>query len=106
MGAVPEWALRARSTWRYRGQERPPFAVVPLSGQESVRDCLRPPRIASDVREVIVRAHTRSRDPDAVCAYWKDANVSIHRARVWINALQRDDQTVEGRGTAERFEML
>ena len=38
MGSIPEWAVRAQSTWRYRGQERPPFAVVPLSGQESVWD--------------------------------------------------------------------
>jgi hypothetical protein len=55
MGSIPEWAVRAQSTWRYRGQERPPFAVVPLSGQESVWDYPRPPSIAFDVREVIVR---------------------------------------------------
>jgi len=59
MEPVPEWALRARSTWRYRGQERPPFAVVPGPGQESVWDYPRPPRIESDVREVIVRVGAR-----------------------------------------------
>ena len=55
MKSLPEWALRAQSMWRYRGQERPPFAVVPQPGQESVWDYPRPPRIESDVREVIVR---------------------------------------------------
>ncbi len=55
MRSIPEWTRRARSSWRYRGQERPPFAVVPRSGQESVCDYPRPPRIASDGREVIVR---------------------------------------------------
>jgi uncharacterized protein (DUF427 family) len=55
MGLVPEWAQRARSTWRYRGQGRPPFAVEPGRGQESVWDYPRPPRLEADVREVIVR---------------------------------------------------
>ena len=58
MGSVPEWARRARSTWRYRGQERPTFAVAPGPGQESVWDYPRPPRIESDGREVIVRVGT------------------------------------------------
>ena len=35
----------ARSQWRYRGQERPEFAVVPGAGQASVWDYPRPPRI-------------------------------------------------------------
>lgn len=51
----PEWALRARSVWRYRGQARPPFAITPGPGQESVWDYPRPPRIQLDHREVIVR---------------------------------------------------
>jgi uncharacterized protein (DUF427 family) len=52
--------------WRYYGQERPPFAIVPRPGQESVWDYPRPPRIDADAREVIVRvsnivvARTRS----------------------------------------------
>jgi uncharacterized protein (DUF427 family) len=55
MDSIPEWALRARATWRYRGQQRPPFAVVPGPGQESVWDYPRPPAIATDDREVVVR---------------------------------------------------
>ena len=68
MGSVPEWAVRARLTWWYRGQARPPFAVVPLSGQESVWDYPRPPSVASDVREVIVRvgAHEIARSRRSV----------------------------------------
>lgn len=49
------WTKQTRSAWQYRGQERPPLAVVPEPGQESVWDYPRPPRIASDGREVIVR---------------------------------------------------
>ena len=54
------------SGWRYYGHERPPFAIVPDPGQESVWDYPRPPRIDADAREVIVRvsdivvARTRS----------------------------------------------
>ena len=55
MRSIPEWARRAQSAWRYGGQDRPPFAVVPGPGQESVWDYPRPPRIASDAREVLVR---------------------------------------------------
>lgn len=53
---LPERARQARLTWRYRGQERPPFAVLPGPGQESVWDYPRPPGMVSDAREVIVRA--------------------------------------------------
>ena len=47
---------RARAQWRYVGNERPPFAVAPRPGQESVWDYPRPPRLAPDAREVVVRA--------------------------------------------------
>jgi len=42
--------------WRYTGKERPPFAVVPDVGQESVWDYPRPPSAQPETREVIVRA--------------------------------------------------
>ena len=42
--------------WRYTGKERPPFAVLPDDGQESVWDYPRPPSVQPDPREVIVRA--------------------------------------------------
>lgn len=42
--------------WRYFGQERPPFAREPGPGEESVWDYPRPPRLAPDAREVVVRA--------------------------------------------------
>jgi uncharacterized protein (DUF427 family) len=49
-------SLRNRAGgWAYYGQERPPFAVAPGPGQESVWDYPRPPRIDADAREVIVR---------------------------------------------------
>src|SRR2546422_3131866 len=52
---IPEWARQRRSGWRYVGQERPPFAVAPNSGQESVWDYPRPPRVERDHREIVVR---------------------------------------------------
>jgi uncharacterized protein (DUF427 family) len=52
--------------WRYRGQARPGFAQRPATGQESVWDYPRPPRVERDRRLVEVRlgvdviARTRS----------------------------------------------
>jgi uncharacterized protein (DUF427 family) len=44
----------AREHWRWRGADRPPFAVAPGPGQESVWDYPRPPRFEPDLREVRV----------------------------------------------------
>ncbi|MBA2408356.1 MAG: DUF427 domain-containing protein [Gammaproteobacteria bacterium] len=55
MKSIPDWIARARGRWRYSGQERPPFAIAPQPGQESVWDYPRPPRIERDTREVVVR---------------------------------------------------
>ena len=52
---IPEWIRAARSKWRYRGQERPPSAQRPSSGQESVWDYPRPPQLVPDYRRVVVR---------------------------------------------------
>lgn len=40
--------------WKWIGKERPPFADVPASGQESVWDYPRPPRLEHDRRRVRV----------------------------------------------------
>ena len=47
---LPDWARRGRTGWQFTGQERPPFAVPPKAGQESVWDYPRPPRIVPDDR--------------------------------------------------------
>ena len=52
---LPSWAELGRRGWQHRGQARPPFAIEPGPGQESVWDYPRPPRIVSDSREVVVR---------------------------------------------------
>jgi uncharacterized protein (DUF427 family) len=44
-----------RGQWRWRGQERPPFAAAPGAGQESVWDYPRPPAIVAEAREVVIR---------------------------------------------------
>jgi uncharacterized protein (DUF427 family) len=54
MPKTPAWLESARSLWKWRGQERPPFASPAHPGQESVWDYPRPPRLAPDPREVVV----------------------------------------------------
>ncbi|MEO0971840.1 MAG: DUF427 domain-containing protein [Pseudomonadota bacterium] len=60
MAKVPDWLSRARSGWTHRGQRRPDFALPTGEGQESVWDYPRPPRLAPDEREVVVRAEGRT----------------------------------------------
>ncbi len=55
MTSLPAWLRAARDQWQWRGGDRPPFAAVPGPGQESVWDYPRPPRLAPDGREVVVR---------------------------------------------------
>ena len=46
----------ARSQWHWRGGgQRPAFAAVPAPGQQSVWDFPRPPALAVDTREVVIR---------------------------------------------------
>jgi uncharacterized protein (DUF427 family) len=52
---LPSWARMGREGWSYRGQKRPPFAIAPGPGQESVWDYPRPPRIEVDRRRIEVR---------------------------------------------------
>jgi uncharacterized protein (DUF427 family) len=49
-----DWLDSARGHWHWRGQARPPFAIAPAAGQQSVWDYPRPPRLESDPREVVV----------------------------------------------------
>lgn len=42
--------------WKYNGNERPPFAVEPEDGQESVWDYPRPPKLDPDTRQIVVKA--------------------------------------------------
>ena len=46
---------RLRDQWQWRGQSRPPFAEPAVSGQESVWDYPRPPRIEREAREIVIR---------------------------------------------------
>ena len=55
MSDLPAWIAAARSHWAWTGRERPPFAATPGSGQTSVWDFPRPPRVEPDTREVVVR---------------------------------------------------
>lgn len=47
----------AKSMWRYAGNARPPFALPPAPGQESVWDYPRPPHLVPDLREVVIMAN-------------------------------------------------
>nr|WP_298998832.1 DUF427 domain-containing protein [uncultured Allomuricauda sp.] len=49
-----EWLKKAREHWKYRGDKRPPFAVVPEKGQRSVWDFPRPPVIEDVAKHVTI----------------------------------------------------
>jgi uncharacterized protein (DUF427 family) len=49
------WLEAARAQWRWRGTGRPPFAREPSPGQQSVWDYPRPPILAPDSREIVIR---------------------------------------------------
>ena len=55
MPKLPDWIQAAREHWTWRGQARPPFAQAPSPGEASVWDFPRPPALAPDSREVVVR---------------------------------------------------
>ncbi len=55
MTSAPGWLQAAREHWQWRGAARPPFAAVPGPGQVSVWDFPRPPQVAVEPREVVVR---------------------------------------------------
>jgi uncharacterized protein (DUF427 family) len=59
MSSEAERSRLAQGMWRYIGQERPPFAALPAAGQESVWDYPRPPRLATERREILILAGTR-----------------------------------------------
>lgn len=56
MPTNPDAIERARGAWTYRGQQRPPFAVIPGPGQESVWDYPRPPAYLPEHRRVEIFA--------------------------------------------------
>lgn len=64
------WLDAARAHWNWRGQARPPFAVEPGPGQVSVWDFPRPPRLAHDMREVVI--------------FWGDVEVARSRKAILV----------------------
>jgi len=52
---TPGWLRHARDHWVNRGEQRPPFALEPGPGQESVWDYPRPPAVQADSRLIEVR---------------------------------------------------
>jgi len=46
--------IKGEIVWRYNGRSRPAFAITPQSGQESVWDYPRPPKLVRDGRRVEV----------------------------------------------------
>lgn len=75
--------------WHYHGQRRPTFAAEPGPGQESVWDYPRPPRIADDTREVIVRV------ADVVVARTRRARRVLETASPPTVYIPREDVGVE-----------
>ena len=70
MNNTSTWLEAARAQWNWRGQTRPPFAVVPGAGQVSVWDFPRPPRLVNDSREVVI--------------HWGDLEVARTRRAVLV----------------------
>lgn len=54
MGFESDRIAKARAQWRWRGEDRPPFADVPAPGQVSVWDFPRPPALVREAREIVV----------------------------------------------------
>ena len=52
---LPKWLQNAQDAWSFHGQKRPPFAIEPGPGQESVWDYPRPPIMVPDSRHVIIK---------------------------------------------------
>jgi uncharacterized protein (DUF427 family) len=90
---TPEALEVLRAQWNWRGQARPPFAVAQGPGQVSVWDFPRPPRLAADGREVVIRwgertvAHSRravlvleTSHPPSFYIPWADVNRTLLRA--------------------------
>lgn len=93
MAELPGWIRDARQQWRWRGQQRPPFALATGPGQTSVWDYPRPPRLVFDAREVVVRwgdvevARTRravlvqeTSHPPSVYLPWDDVHSHLLQA--------------------------
>ena len=70
MNNTSTWLEAARAHWNWRGQTRPPFAVVPGPGHVSVWDFPRPPRLVNDSREVVI--------------HWGDLEVARTRRAVLV----------------------
>jgi len=50
---------QARDKWQFRGKEKPPIAIEPSAGQESVWDYPRPPKLERDRRLIMVSVNGR-----------------------------------------------
>ncbi|MDT0606109.1 DUF427 domain-containing protein [Croceitalea rosinachiae] len=51
---VPDWLIKARNKWQFKGQNRPSFAQEPENGQVSVWDFPRPPALEKVHQEIAV----------------------------------------------------
>ena len=54
MNGDSDGLARSRAQWRWRGEDRPPFADAPAPGQVSVWDFPRPPALVREPREIVV----------------------------------------------------
>lgn len=102
----PSSPFRGPGGWRYHGRVRPPFAVEPAPGQESVWDYPRPPCIDAEAREVVVRVGdvevARTRRALRVLETASPPTVYIPRSDVAIEYLQPapGSSRCEWKGTA------
>jgi uncharacterized protein (DUF427 family) len=95
MNDIPDWLAAARDHWRWRGDDRPSFAIAPGPGQTSVWDYPRPPGIVADGREVVIRCDdveiARTRAAVKVCE-------TSHPPTWYLPAADVDPRFVEAAG--------
>lgn len=103
--------LEARRKWRYQGDERPPFAVVPTPGSESVWDYPRPPSIVADGRHIRVqhggRVLAESSNARRVLETASPPTFYLPPSDVAIDELTRSDRQTfcEWKGRAQEYDV-
>ena len=98
---IPAWARAGRGHWIHTGRERPPFAIEPGPGQESVWDYPRPPKLEHMPQTIEVRHGdvliARTTNAKRICETASAPTVYVPPEDVDMTRLER----VDGRSRCE-----
>lgn len=98
--------------WKYTGLKRPPFAVAPSAGEESVWDYPRPPATKRDMREVLVQhagnVIARTSEAVRVCETASPPTFYLPPTDVRVDYLQRSSSSsfCEWKGEATYWSLI